>query len=367
MIRRCSLALLMAVAACAPSRSAAPAATAAPVATPAQDSAAALIEATLQRTGIPGAQVAVMRDGALLWSRGFGMADLEQQVPVTNLTRFRIGSVSKSLAAGGLLVLLAEGRVDLDADVRRYVPEFPAKPWPVTVRQVAGHTGGIRHYRHPGEFMSTTRYGSVVEALAPFSADSLLFEPGTRYSYSTFGFTVVSAVMERAAGQPFLAFMQQRVFDPLAMTHTSADFSDSIVTHRARFYSRADSTRPRVNTAAVDNSIKWAGGGYVSTSEDIARFADGVMAGRLVADSLVRLAWTPQRLRDGSATSYGLGFFVAADSLGRRLVSHGGGAAGSRAQMLLYPDERLVVVMLWNADFGGMPANRVADFFRGGR
>ena len=361
LMRRLSLLLVMAATACGPSS---PATAAAPSSTPAQDSAAALIEATMRRAGIPGAQVAVMRDGALIWSRGFGLADLEQRVPVTNLTRFRIGSVSKSLAAGGLLVLLAEGGLALDADVRRYVPEFPAKPWPVTVRQAAGHTAGIRHYRSPNEFLSTTHYNSVIEALAPFGGDSLLFEPGTRYSYSTFGWTLVSAAIERAAGQDFLAFMQQRVLDSLGLRHTAADFSDSLVPDRARFYSRADSLRPRVNTAAVDNSIKWAGGGYLSTSEDIARFADGLMAGRLVPDSLVQLAWTSQRTRDGATTGYGLGFFVAADSLGRRTISHGGGAAGSRAQLLIYPDERLIFVALWNADFAAVPAARVAELFR---
>ena len=360
-MRRLLLTLVMTVTACGPSR---PATATAPSTTPAQDSAVALIEATLRRTGIPGAQVAVMRDGTLIWSRGFGLADLEQQVPVTNRTRFRIGSVSKSLAAGGLLVLLAEGRVALDADVRRYVPEFPAKPWPLTVRQAAGHTAGIRHYRAPSEFLSTTHYNSVIEALAPFGGDSLLFEPGTRYSYSTFGWTLVSSVIERAAGQDFLAFMQQRVLDTLGLQHTTADFSDSLVPDRARFYSRADSLRPRVNTAAVDNSIKWAGGGYLSTSEDIARFADGLMTGRLVPDSVVQLAWTSQRTRDGATTGYGLGFFVVTDSLGRRTISHGGGAAGSRAQLLVYPDERLVVVALWNADFAAVPASRVAELFR---
>jgi len=363
MTRFRSLALLLLVAACAPSRSPTTA-TAAPAATPAQDSAAALMEAALHRTGIPGAQVAVMRDGVLVWSRGFGVADLEQQVPVTNLTRFRIGSVSKSLAAAGLLVLLSERRIELDADVRRYVPEFPAKPWPVTVREAAGHTGGIRHYRNADEFYSAKRYGSVIEALAPFGGDSLLFEPGTRYSYSTFGYTLVSAAIERAAGQEFLAFVQQRVLAPLGLRHTSPDFSDSLVDNRARFYARLDSLRPRINARAVDNSIKWAGGGYVSTSEDIARFADGVMSGRLVADSLVQLAWTSQRTRDGAETGYGLGFFVARDSLGRRVVSHSGGAVGSRALMLIFPDERLVVAALWNADYGVMPVRETAELFR---
>ncbi|HMV32814.1 MAG TPA: serine hydrolase domain-containing protein, partial [Gemmatimonadales bacterium] len=126
---------------------------------------------------IPGAQIAVIRDGRLVWSEGFGLADVEQQVPVTPLTRFRIASISKAVTAVGLGLLVQEGRVDLDSPVQRYVPYFPVKPWPVTVRQVAGHVAGIRHYR-PGEFESMRRYPTVREGLSIFADDSLLFEPG---------------------------------------------------------------------------------------------------------------------------------------------------------------------------------------------
>ena len=180
------------------------------------------IRDTMRALGAPGAQITVMKDGVVLWSEGFGWADLEQQVPVTPLTRFRVGSVSKSLTSMALGLLVQEGKLDLDAPVQRYVPAFPRKPWPVTTRQVAGHLAGIRHY-NPGEFESRRHYATVTEGLAIFEKDTLLFEPGTRYSYSSYGYNLVSAVLEGASGRPFLALMQERVFGPLGMRQTVAE------------------------------------------------------------------------------------------------------------------------------------------------
>lgn len=150
---------------------------------------------TMVALRIPGAQIAVIRDGALIWSEGFGFADMEQQVAATPITRFRIASISKAVTSVGLGLLIEQGRVDLDAEVQRYVPDFPRKRWPITVRQVAGHLAGIRHYRE-GEFESMRPYPTVREGLAIFENDSLLFEPGTRFSYSSYGWNLISAVIE---------------------------------------------------------------------------------------------------------------------------------------------------------------------------
>ncbi len=163
---------------------------------------------------VPGAQVAVVVDGELVWSEGFGLADIENQVPVTPETRLRIASISKSVTAVGVGLLVQDGKLDLDAEVQRYVPDFPRKRWPITVRQVAGHLAGIRHYRGD-EFASMAPYPTVRAGLRIFEDDSLLFEPGTRYSYSTYGWNLMSAIVEGASGQPFLQFMQRRVFGPL--------------------------------------------------------------------------------------------------------------------------------------------------------
>jgi CubicO group peptidase (beta-lactamase class C family) len=329
-----------------------------------------LILDTMRVVGAPGAQITVLRDGEVVWSEGFGWADLEQRVPVTPLTRFRVGSVSKSLTAAALGLLVEEGKLDLDAPVQRYVPGFPRKRWPVTTRQAAGHLAGIRHYL-PGEFESRRHYATVAEGLAIFQADTLLFEPGTRYAYSSYGYNLVSAVLEGASRRPFLALMHERVFAPLGMRHTVAEHVDSLIPFRARFYTR-DTTGGRAGSAAggivnapwVDNSYKWAGGGFLSTTEDLARFAQGLLAGRLLKAETLRLLWTSQRTRDGKETGYGIGWSVTTDSAGRRRVGHTGGSMGGTANLIVYPEQRLVVALLVNSDhtfIGAAP--RIAEGF----
>src|SRR3954469_2139664 len=169
------------------------------------DSGRAIILRGLARAGTPGASVTVMREGRIVWSEGFGLADVENRVPVTTSTKFRIGSVSKSLTATAVGLLVESGNLDIDAPVQRYAPSFPVKAYPISTRQVAGHIAGIRHYAGE-EFLSARHYKDVLESLSMFSNDTLLFRPGDRYSYSTYGFVLVSAVVEGAAREPFLAF-----------------------------------------------------------------------------------------------------------------------------------------------------------------
>jgi CubicO group peptidase (beta-lactamase class C family) len=315
---------------------------------------------------IPGVQVAVMRGGRLVWSEGFGLADLEQRVPVTRETRFRIGSVAKPLTATALALLAQQGRVELDAPVQRYVPAFPAHGAPITLRQLAGHLAGVRHYTD-AEDMSTRRFASVDEAVTVFSGDSVLHPPGARFSYSSYGYVLLSAAIERVAGEPFTAAMRRMVFAPLGLTRTTFDHADSVLPGRARGYHRAyDGTSwvgPVTNAPFVDLSNRWAAGGMLSTAEDLARFGDALLQRRLLDERSLRALWTPQRTAADSATGYGLGFFVASDAQRRARVYHAGNATGATAKFLVYPDNRVVVAILWNGDFGDFAAGRVAEPF----
>jgi serine beta-lactamase-like protein LACTB, mitochondrial len=325
--------------------------------------ARALIETWMARTLSPGVSIAVSRNGRLLWSEGIGCADLELQVPVSTATRFRIGSVSKPLAAAALGSLVEEGRLDLDAPVQRYVPDFPVKAWPITARQLAGHLAGVRHYE-AGEFEIRDHFDTVRKGLAMFEKDALLFEPGTQFSYSTYGFNLLSAVIEGAAGEPFLSVMEERVFAPAGMHETAADDPATIVPNRARCYTRTAETGKIVNAGFVDNSYKWAGGGIVSTPEDLVAFVNALLDGRLIKPETVRLLWTSQKTSDGKETEYGMGWGVDKDAKGRARVRHSGGAQGGRANLIVYPAERLVVAMVVNSDesFTGR-APEIAEMF----
>src|SRR5918999_3278713 len=198
------------------------------------DRCRAFVTGLITAKQIPGFSVAVAVDGRVVWSEGFGVADAEQFVAVTPMTRFRVGSVSKLFTAAAVARLVQEGRLDLDAPVQRYVPGFPKKPWPITTRQLTSHTAGIRHYAgdFQGVLSSAPHFASVTAGLTIFQDDPLLFEPSTSYSYSSYGWNLVSAVVEGAAHTEFLTYLQREIFEPLNLRNTAADHVDAIIPHR---------------------------------------------------------------------------------------------------------------------------------------
>ncbi|WP_052671190.1 serine hydrolase domain-containing protein [Draconibacterium sediminis] len=285
-------------------------------------------------------------DNEIVLSKGFGLGHYEQQVPVyPRKTKFRIGSISKALTAAGLGILIEEGKIDLDAPVQKYVPDFPEKKYEITTRQVAGHLAGIRHY-NGDEFLSSKYYPTVRDGLEIFMNDTLLFEPGTKYSYSSYGFNLLSAVMEGASGEEFLHFMQTRVFDPLEMTETTAERMDSLILFRAGYYDMNEGKV--INAPFVDNSYKWAGGGFISTSADLVKFGNAMLNNTLFTEEVKQQLITPQTLKNGEKTNYGMGFSSGTDEFGREYYGHGGGSIGGCSNLIIYPEEKMVVAVITN-------------------
>ena len=298
------------------------------------------------RQDIPGISVCVGTREEILWARGFGYADLENNIPVTPASRFRIGSVSKSVTSLALGKLHEGGKLDWDAPIAAYVPAFPEKKYPVTTRQLAGHLAGIRHYRDEDFLYYPKRYKTVTEGLELFRHDSLLFRPGTAYAYSTYGYTLLGAVIENRSGRDFLDYLRETVFEPLGMHSTGADYADSIVPHRVRFYEHR--AGKLVNAALVDNSYKWAGGGLLSTPKDLVNLGRGLLNHTCLSPETVELLFTSQRLADGTATGYGIGWRVGTDRKGRKIIHHAGTIDGGRTFLLLYPEENLVLAITAN-------------------
>jgi serine beta-lactamase-like protein LACTB len=296
--------------------------------------------------GIPGFAIAVAVDGRIVWSEAFGYADLEAKRAATPATQFRIGSVSKPLTATAIAQLFETGKLDLDAPVQRYVPTFPDKGVPITTRLVGGHLAGIRHYKGD-EFTLNRRYTTVTEALSIFKDDSLLFPPGTRFSYSSYGFNLLSAVVEGASREEFLAYMSRHVFKPLRMTATAPDKNDSLIPNRTRFYDRNIEGLYALSQP-VDNSYKWGGGGFLSTAEDLVRFGSALLGAGFLKGATLELLFTPQHTTAGEATPYGIGWFVAKDSLGHRYVYHGGGSVGGTTAFGVDRDSRVVFALVAN-------------------
>lgn len=297
---------------------------------------------------IPGFAIAVAVDGQIVWSEAFGYADLEAQRAATPATQFRIGSVSKPLTAAAIAQLFETGTLDLDAPVQRYVPTFPEKGAPVTTRLVAGHLAGIRHYQGD-EFTLNRRFPTVTAALSIFKDDSLLSPPGARFSYSSYGFNLLSAVVEGASREEFLAYMSRHVFKPLRMTATAPDRNDSLIPNRTRFYDRrADGGGGYSLSQTVDNSYKWAGGGFLSTAEDLVRFGSALLGPGFLKGATLEVLFTPQHTTAGETTPYGIGWFVAKDSLGHRYVYHGGGSVGGTTAFGVDRDSRVVFALVTN-------------------
>jgi serine beta-lactamase-like protein LACTB len=297
--------------------------------------------------GAPGLAVAVAADGKLVWSETCGFADRERRVGVGRKTQFRTGSVSKTLTAVTAARLYQQRRLDLDAEIQRYVPDFPRKSWPITVRRLGGHLAGIRHYEG-AEALSTERYDSVESSLAIFEDDPLVGEPGERFSYSSYGFNLLGAIVEDAAGKPFATAVQQAVLTPLRMTRTRLDDRVS-GSGRARFY-EVTSRRKAVPAPRVDLSNRFPSGGFLSTAEDLARFGIGITDRAFMNTDTQSLLFTSQKTSGGEPTGYGFGFEVGESPFGR-VAGHTGNVVGGTAFLLVHPRTRVAVAMTTNIGF----------------
>ena len=325
--------------------------------------ARALLRAEMLRSGVPGLSCAVAVGDELVFSDGFGLADVENGVPAGPGTVYRLASISKPITAVLAMQLVERGELDLDADVADLVAAWPAKRWPVTTRQLLGHLGGVRHYAGEGE--STVPYATQTDGLARFAADPLLHEPGTAYRYSTYGFNLVAAVIEARTGRPFAAVVAERVAAPCAAPTLQADDVRRIVPGRAQGYVRRDGVLE--NSELMDASYKLGGGGLCASAEDLVRFASALLAGRLVEPDTLAAMWTEQRTTAGDGTGYGRGFGVRTVG-GRRVVSHSGAQPRVSTMLYLLPDERVAVAVLCNLERVrlGEVARRVAFAFADG-
>ncbi|KAM9754301.1 serine beta-lactamase-like protein LACTB, mitochondrial isoform 2-T2 [Menidia menidia] len=382
-----------------------------------------LLERIKAEVGAPGLVVGVSVDGAQVWCEGIGYADLENRVPCTSATVMRIASISKPLTSAAAARLYEEGKLDLDAPVQKYVPDFPQKQFDgqdvtITPRMILSHLSGIRHYekdakkvkedkdkakrllKPPGkekeekkssaededkpstdpnikgressraqkkkefeheEYYLKENFESVTHALDLFKNDPLIFKPGTTFLYSTHAFTLLSAAIERAAGQRFLDVMMT-MFRELGMLNTVPDENDPIIYHRSRFY-HVNKRGRVVNCPYVDNSYKWAGGGFLSTVGDLLLFGnallysyqlanlkdtEGLLPGFLKPKTALEL-WAPVDKTEASWDKDGLyaqGWLVVEklQKYGqcrkrRHYVSHTGGAVGASSVLLVLPSQ----------------------------
>lgn len=336
-------------------------------------------ETELNQSGAPSLQIAVARDGQVIFEAAYGLADLEQNVPATVHSRYRSASVSKWMTATAALALAERGELDLDAPIQRYCAQFPEKSSPITTRDLLRHESGIRHevdygaairiagndearfaleLRRDRELLSEyTRYSDLVSPLESFKADPLAFEPGTSWLYSSPGYRVVGCVLEGASARSYTDLLRELIFERAKMTETLPDDAWAIVPNRVAGY-HLERGKPLRRAEMTDVSGNLPAGGHLSTATDLVRFADAFIRGKLVSDATVALM-LPDSLhterpqneawRDAlpSRENYGYGV-MGFPSIRGRWIGHTGRQPGASVIVIASPDKRLSVAVMTN-------------------
>jgi CubicO group peptidase (beta-lactamase class C family) len=345
--------------ACAPAPSLTPASVASPA--HAIDSARVIARALRDGQQLPGLAITVSIGRSVIWREGVGFADLNEKVEATPETRFRIGSVSKLLTAVLLMRLAQDGLLQLDSRVGQYVT-LPEPLASISFRHLAGHLGGVRHYRG-NEFLTTTHFATLSDALAVFVDDSLIAAPGSRYAYSSYGYNLIGSALEAMTATPFPDLLRQHVLAPLGMGATVPDQPGAMIPDRARLYT----VSPGGVTEAPSDDLsgRWPSGGFLSSTDDLARLGRSVLAPGFLSAQSLAVMLTPQRLTSGDVTRVGIGWRISTDSSGRRYLHHGGSSNGGAAFLLVYPEAQLVVAIASNAfaQWGERDALAIAAIF----
>lgn len=304
-----------------------------------------IITKLLHKNRIPGIAITVTKNGETLWQQGYGFADMAAKKPVDpQKTLFRVASISKAISATGLGKMMEDSLLSIDSSFYKYVPYFPRKKYDFTLRQLGGHLAGIRNYK--GDEFLNNKPMTIREGIGFFENDSLLFEPGTRYLYSSYNWNLLSLAMEAASGVPFEIYMKEKVLTPLQMSHTIPDVSDSIP-NKAVCYSPNGKQNLRL-AATVNNYYKLAGGGYLSTSEDIARLGNAYLNGEFLSKEVVTELLTSQLVNGTEPTYYGIGWQVSYDAKNRPFYGHKGSGVGGYAFLYVYPAQQMVFALLLN-------------------
>lgn len=309
-----------------------------------------LLDGLVESGRVPGIAVGIHRKGEVLLQKGYGYANLLRHTkPDPESTLFRIASISKPIAATALLYMVAEGLINLDTSFYHYVPYFPKKRYDFTVRQLAGHTAGIRGYR--GKEFGLNKPFGIRKSLSIFQDDPLLFEPGTDFHYNSFGWVLISLAMQEASGIPFWRYVHDKVIQPLGLLNTMPENELLPGVQKATFYTA--SVRGFRPSIPVNNAYKLAGGGYLSTVADIVALGQAYLDGKVGEQGLVKEFLTAGKA-GGRPTYYGLGWEVSEDAWGRHYYGHSGNSVGACTRFQVYPRHGIVFTFLINCTNPGI-------------
>jgi CubicO group peptidase (beta-lactamase class C family) len=320
-----------------------------------------LCKSFIEENGLNGGQISVGKGNKVIWTNSFGYADSENKIPVSDSTRFRINSVSKSMTSVALIKLISEGKLELDVPIQKYVPNFPIKKYPITTRQLAGHLAGIRDYKEDDlrDFIRTEHFENAIQATKVFKDDSLLFKPDTKFLYSTFGWNLIGAIIEGISKENYLDYMKKNIWRPIGLFNTCGDDNSSPIPNRSKFYDLTGQAND-----LGDWSYKYSGGGLLSTTEDLVKFGNELLNGKYFDQNEKMVLFKSQMTLDNKVTGYGLGWYIGVDKNGHRIWHHSGDSFSSSSHLVIYPDDNLVVAFLANSQDGAaFDIQKIGEFF----
>jgi len=315
------------------------------------------IEADMEEFNLPGVVIGVASRGRLIFWKGYGVANVELQVPATDSTVFEIGSISKAFVSAAAMLLVEEGRLGLDDPIHEYLADLPSEWLGVTIRQLLTHTSGIPDYEEIQTYEAYRFRFTPEEIIRVAHTRPMDFEPGTGWYYSNTGYFLLSLIVERIEGRPLGQLLQARIFGPLGMTQTRMADPERIIPHRAAGY-YVDGTGHLVNRDPTQTSSTLGAGGIVSTVHDMVKWDEALYGTQLLSEESKEAMWIPTILPDGRKTTYGFGWSIG-EYRGHRTVGHGGMVAGFVARFLRVPEEEVAIIVFANR-YRGNPG-RLSD------
>jgi CubicO group peptidase (beta-lactamase class C family) len=337
---------------------------AAPAKAPAQTGdaeIAAAVGALLEKTykpDQPGAAVIVVKDGRVVFRKGYGKANLELGVPIEPDMIFRIGSITKQFTAVSILKLAEEGKLSLSDEVTRFLPDYPTNGKKITVEHLLTHTSGIKSYTSLPEWLGMWRKDiSLTELIALFKDKPMDFEPGEGWLYNNSAYVLLGAIIEKVSGQPYQDYVEKQIFAPLGMTHSFYDRTDRVIPRRVAGYSKGRDGW--VNCAYLSMTQPHAAGSLISSVDDLALWDAALYTDKALKQESLRRAWTSYKLNNGKATHYGYGWSIQSYE-GHKIVTHDGGINGFITSGYRLPDDKVYVSVLTNSDSPDVNPSEVA-------
>ena len=301
----------------------------------------------------PGVVVRVQQNGKVILEKAYGMADMELGVKMQPDHILRLGSITKQFTAVAILMLVQEGKVNLSDDLTKYLPDYPTGGRKITVTQLLNHTSGIKSYASMDDFTEIWRKDMTpTELIDHFKNEPFDFEPGEKWEYNNSAYILAGAIIEKASGMSYADFIEKKIFQPLGMTDSYYDVTDRVIPRRIHGYGRGEAEGSFSNAPYLSMSLPYAAGSLMSTVADMGKWDEALYTEKLVKKDLLKLAWTPTKLNNGSMTHYGFGWAMnKAD--GHEFIYHSGGINGFVTNGIRVPDAHLYIIALSNNNTKG--------------